>query len=217
MMKIPITVVGVGAGFGDEDSGPTHHMTEDIALLRSMPHITIYSISDSVMSEAVAEIACQKKTTNYVRLDRLVLPSLYKPGEDFSKGIAVLKQGDVYLVATGSMVHIALEASQELNKNGFNVGVIDAYTIPLHEQNFLKAIKGTKKLITLEEHFLPGGFGSVVCEVLQDNGVMIPVKRIGLGHDKGYCYQYGGRNIIHQYYGIDLNSVVAKTSDFLKS
>ena len=130
MMKFPITIVGVGAGFGYEDSGPTHHITEDIAIMRSMPNIIINSISDSVMAEAVALMSCQMKVANYVRLDRLTLPSLYKKGEDFSQGIAVLKKGDSYIVSTGSMVHVALEVARQLKKKGLHVGVIDAYTIP---------------------------------------------------------------------------------------
>ncbi len=216
IMKIPITVVGVGAGFGYEDSGPTHHMTEDIALLRSMPNIVINSISDSVMSAAVAEMSCKMSEANYVRLDRLVLPTLYKENEDFSKGVAILKEGDAYIAATGSMVHVALEAAEKLSKDGLSVGVIDVYTIPINKKNFIEAIGDSKKLIALEEHFVSGGFTGAICEVLQDNGIVIPVKRIGLSMDQGYCYEYGGRDIIRQYYGIDANSVAEKTSEFLK-
>ncbi len=215
MMKIPITVVGVGAGFGYEDSGPTHHMTEDFALLRSMPHITIYSISDSVMSQGIAEICCQKKTTNYVRLDRLVLPTIHQANHDFSKGVEIIKSGDVYIAATGCMVHVALSAAEELNKTGKNIGVIDVYAIPINEQRFIEAIQGAQRLITLEEHFLPGGFGGAVCEVLHDRGVSMSVKRLGLHHDQGYCYQYGGRNIIHEYYGVDLKNVIVDINNFL--
>jgi transketolase len=216
MMKIPITVVGVGAGFGYEDSGPTHHMIEDIALMRSMPDIVINSISDSVMSAAVAEMSCKMKKANYVRIDRLVLPKLYKDNEDFSEGVGVLKKGDVYIAATGSMVHVALEAAEKLSKNGLNVGVIDVYTIPINEKNFIEAIGQSKKLVALEEHFLPGGFTSAICEILQDNEVVIPIKRIGLSINKGYCYAYGGRDVIRQYYGIDAESVVKKVDEFLK-
>ncbi|MDD3374988.1 MAG: transketolase C-terminal domain-containing protein [Candidatus Omnitrophica bacterium] len=216
MMKIPITIVGVGAGFGYEDSGPTHHMIEDIALMRSMPDIVINSISDSTMAAAVAEMSTRMKKANYVRLDRLVLPTLYGQEEDFSKGVAILRPGDIYIAATGSMVHVALEAAEKLNKSGVNVGVVDVYTIPINEKNFVEAIDGSKKLIALEEHFVSGGFGGAICEVLQDNAVTIPVKRIGLSMDQGYCYKYGGRDVIRQHYGIDADSVVQKINEFLK-
>src|SRR5208337_802879 len=80
IMNIPITIVGVGAGFGYPDSGPTHHLVEDIAILRAMPHITINSMTDGVMSSAFAQLSCTGKNTNYIRLERQQFPDLYQPG-----------------------------------------------------------------------------------------------------------------------------------------
>ncbi|MCF7907774.1 MAG: hypothetical protein K9L86_02725 [Candidatus Omnitrophica bacterium] len=217
IMNIPITIVGVGAGFGYEDSGPTHHITEDLAIMRSMPNITIHSISDSIMSRAMAVISCQMKNTNYVRLDRLVLPNLYQENEDFSKGLSILEESkEAYIIATGSMVHVALEAAKNIKQQGFDIGVIDVYSLPFNEKLLIDFIKGVKRVVTLEEHFLPGGLGSAVCEVMQDKGVLLPVKRIGLSMEKGYCYKYGGRDIIRSYYGVDSGSVTNIVSDFLQ-
>ena len=84
VMNNPITLVGVGAGFGYEDSGPTHHITEDIAIMRAMPRIEICSITDSVMASAFADISYNMKTTNYVRLDRLLFPDVYRLVSNFS-------------------------------------------------------------------------------------------------------------------------------------
>jgi transketolase len=215
IMNIPITIVGVGAGFGYQDSGPTHHIIEDIAVMRAFPNLVINSISDSVMSEAVAEMSCSMNKTNYVRLDRIILPTLYNKNTDFSKGLEVLKRGKSYIIATGSMTHVALEACEILNKKGIDVGVIDLYRFPVEVPVLLEAVKDAEKLITLEEHFLPGGLGSAVCEVLQDNDLLLPVKRIGIDINKGYCYEYGGRDCIRQYYGIDVKSVCNTASQFL--
>lgn len=216
MMKIPITIVGVGAGFGYEDSGPTHHLIEDLAIMRSMPAITIHSVTDSVMAQAVAELSCRMTTANYVRLDRQVLPALYKENTDFTKGVSLLKEGsDCYIVSTGGMTHTALEVANRLEARKISAGVIDVYTLPVNSGLFLKAIRGAERLITLEEHFLPGGFGSAICEVLNDNGVQIPVKRIGLPIEKGYCYRYGGRAAIREYYGIDTENIEKEAEAFL--
>ncbi|MEW5895576.1 MAG: transketolase C-terminal domain-containing protein [Candidatus Omnitrophota bacterium] len=214
IMKIPINIVGVGAGFGYQDSGPTHHIIEDIAVIRSMPNVQIQSVSDSVMAAAMPKLCCQLSTTRYIRLDRLILPALYDEGADFSNGFAVLKEGSVYVVATGSMVHVALEVSGRLEKENFRLGVIDAYQIPL-SLNLTDILKTTKRVITLEEHFLPGGLGSAVCELLQDQEVNIPVKRIGITHQKQYCYDYGGRDAIRKYYDIDPDSVFLKIKEYL--
>ncbi len=151
IMGIPVTIVGVGGGFGYEDSGPTHHLTEDIAIMRSMPNITINNITDSVMASSFASISSKTKTPNYVRLDRQVFPDIYSKNYDFSEGISALRGGkDYYMVSTGSMTHIAMELAAKLSKRKVNIGVIDMFTIPINEKLFLKMIKGAKKLISLD-------------------------------------------------------------------
>lgn len=208
-MNIPVTLVGVGAGFGYDDSGPTHHTLEDLSIIRILPNMTINNITDNVMAAAFAEISCKMTSPNYVRLDRKILPIIYKEGTDFSQGLAVLKESnDIYLVATGNMAHQALEVSEELKKHSLNVGVIDIYTFPINEKLFLEKINKAKKIITLEEHTLPGGLGSMVAEVLADNNRLIPLKRIGLNLRKGYCYKYGGRKNIQSLYGLDKESIL---------
>ena len=216
IMKIPITVAGMGVGFSFAFAGPTHHIAEDIAIMRAMPHITINSPSDSIMCQALTEVALNSQTTNYIRVDKYVVPHLYEQGADFSQGSAVLKQGSSYIVTTGNMVHVALEAAENLNKQGMDVGVIDVYELPIKEEAFLAAVRGAKKLITLEEHYLPGGFGSAVCETLADNGILLPLKRIGLPHSKGYCYKYGGIEYIRDYYETDAPHVQRRVAEFLK-
>ena len=217
IMKIPITIVGVGVGFGYEDSGPTHHLIEDIAIMRALPYMTINTITDKVMASAFAEISCRMKTPNYIRLDRQVFTDIYNKNTDFTRGISVIKEAkDFYIVSMGNMTHIALDIARKLQENKINVGVIDLYTLPINEGLFIKIVKGAKKIVSLEEHFLAGGLGSAICEVLNDNNILIPVKRIGLSHEKGYCYRYGGREIIRDYYGMSKENIQKIITDFLK-
>lgn len=216
IMKIPITIVGVGAGFGYEDSGPTHHLIEDIAIMRAMPNITINSTTDSVMASAFAEVSCKMKNTNYVRLDRQLFPDVYSKNSDFTKGMAVLKESDEYYIAsTGCMTHTALNIAKKLEEENIHVGVIDIYTLPIRDGAFIEIVRDVKKLISLEEHFLPGGLGSAICEILNDYNIFIPVKRIGLSVEKGYCYKYGGRDVIREYYGIDADNIEKEIAQFL--
>ena len=216
-MNIPVTLVGVGAGFSYDDSGPTHHALEDIAALRLFPNLRIHNITDSVMASAFAEISCKIDYPNYVRLDRQLLPIIYNSDNDFSSGLTVLKEGhDVTLVATGNMVHRALEASEELKKQSVEVGVIDIFTFPPNEEVFLNAVSKTARLVTLEEHTLPGGLGSVTCEILSDHNKCIPVKRLGLDLRTGYCYKYGGRNHIQSLYGLDTKNIISTILQLLK-
>lgn len=207
-MNVPVTLVGVGAGFSYDDSGPTHHSVEDLSALRILPNLEINNITDGVMASAFARLSHKMDHPNYIRLDRKAKVDIYEKHTDFSAGVAVLKEStEIYIVASGNMVDNALEVAKNLEKQSINVGVIDLYTLPINDDLFLEKIAGSKRLITLEEHTLPGGMGSAVCEVLSDNGVAVPVKRLGLDFSKDYCYNYGGRENIQSLYGLDVNSI----------
>ncbi|KWT92778.1 transketolase family protein [Candidatus Magnetominusculus xianensis] len=214
IMNIPMTIVGVGAGMSYQDSGPTHHVLEDITIMRSMPNITIHNITDSVMASAVAGMNI--KNTTYVRIDREVFPDIYSPDTDFRTGAAVVKEGkDCYLLSTGCMTHAALHAAKRLEGKSIDVGVIDIYTFPINEEFLLETLKGVRKVVSIEEHFLPGALGSAVGELILDNGLPIKLRRLGITHAKGFCYKYGGRETIREYYGLDRESLDREIERFL--
>ena len=213
-MNLAVTLVGVGAGFGYDDSGPTHHALEDLSIMRILPNLTVNNITDSQMAAAFADISYRMKSPNYVRLAREALPNVYQEGDDFSKGLTVLKEGkDICIVATGNMVHRVLEVAEDLKKYNVTAKVIDLYTFPINEKMFLEAIEDAQKIVTIEEHTLPGGMGGAVAEVLADNQKFIPLKRIGLDLRKGYCYKYGGRESIRSLLGLDKDSIVKAILD----
>ncbi len=216
LMNIPVSVVGVGAGFSYNDSGPTHHATEDIAVMRILPNMTVFSPADSVMAAELAEMAGQTLGPNYVRLDREILPNIYSPGTSFADGLANLKAGqDVCLIATGNMVHHALEVAEKLKEHSVDAGVTDLYRIrPINQELLLSALAPANRVVTLEEHLLSGGMGSAVAELLVDNGKMIPLKRIGIP-DK-YYYAYGSRNDIQSLCGLDVNSITKTILEYLE-
>lgn len=216
LMNIPVTIVGVGAGFSYDDSGPTHHSTEDIAVMRVLPNMTILSPSDSIMAAEFAEMSCHMKGPNYVRLDREILPLIYKPDTSFADGLTNLKAGkDVCIISTGNMVHRAFEVSNKLEEHSINAGVVDLYRIrPINEKLLLDSIEQSKRIVTLEEHLLTGGIGTAVAEILIDNGKTVPLKRIAI-RDK-YYYAYGGRNNIQSLCGLDTDSVTKVILEWLQ-
>jgi len=207
LMKIPVTIVGVGSGFSYDDSGPTHHATEDISVMRTLPNMTILNSSDSLMAERFAEISYRIEVPCYVRLDREVLSTIHTSTDDFSRGLIGLKKGkDICIIATGNMVHQALEVSGKLTQKSIDAGVLEIYRLkPLNTELLLEYITQAKRLVTLEEHLLSGGFGSAIAEILVDNAKSIPLKRIGI-NDK-YYYAYGGRRNIQSLCGLDVDSV----------
>ena len=215
IMGIPITIVGVGAGLSYDNAGPTHHLFEDIAVMRVLPNMTTYSITDNVMARKVAEMSIDMDTPNYVRLERHVEPDIYDKDTDFTNGfIEVRSGGDGCIISTGIMVRKSLKIAERLENNGINLAVIDMHTIPCQESLFIEAIKGYSRLVTIEEHFLPGGMGSYVLEILSDNSLHIDVKRFGL--TEGWCYRYGGREDNHEYHGLHEENLIIEIEKYMK-
>ena len=207
VMKFPITIVGVGSGYSYDDSGPTHHMLEDISIMRVLPHMTIHSISDNVMARRVAEESVEMNTPNYVRFDRHIRPDIYKDDDDLSFGYNVLEEGtDGYFISTGIMTDMAIQ-----HYDG-RLGIIDLHTIPCHESSLSEIIQD-KKVITLEEHFLPGGLGSYVLEIISDNDLNTKVRRIGL--KQAYIYRYGGRQDNWDYHDIKTSRIIKEVEGLL--
>jgi transketolase len=214
LMNIPVTAIGVGAGFSYDDSGPTHHSTEDIAIMRVLPNMTILSPSDSIMAAKFAEMAYKIPGPSYVRLDREVLPQIHSQNEDFYDGLTNFKSGkDICLIATGNMVHRAIEVSDKLAEHFIDAGIIDLYRLkPINEKLLLENIEQSKKIVTLEEHLINGGIGSIVAEILIDSGKITSLKRIAI-QDK-YYYAYGGRKNIQSLCGLDADSITKKILDW---
>ncbi|MDD4894054.1 MAG: transketolase C-terminal domain-containing protein [Candidatus Omnitrophica bacterium] len=208
-MGLTVTVVGVGAGYDYSTLGPTHHGTEDITLMRALPGMSIFSPSDSIMVEAIARLSYKLPGPKYIRLDRTGTPLIYRGiKENFTKGAAVLKRGaDLCIIATGRMVYNALKVSDELAKHSVKATVVDLYRIePLNEELILNAINKFDFIVTMEEHFLRGGIGTLINELLVKNGKRCLVKNFGIP-DK-FCRQYDGkREYLQALMGLDVKSV----------
>lgn len=214
LMKFPIKIVGVGAGFGYEDSGPTHHTTDDISIMRAIPNLEIYSPSDTPSAAAIAGITYSRCKPAYIRLDRQILPKIYEENQDFSKGYSHLKKGtNRCIISTGNMVHRALEVSEAFEKKGEKIGVVDLYRLnPINSEIILEVFEKYKQLISIEEHLLAGGLGSIISEIVTDNNLDTKLKRIGL---KDYYYLYGRANI-QKNTGLDLYSIINKIEGLKK-
>lgn len=200
-MNLPVTLVGVGPGYAYDDSGPTHHALEDIAIMRVLPQITILSASDSEMAAAFAHMAYEAPGPKYVRLDRIKHPA-YQQNHDFSQGFRELRHGEeLTIIATGYMVDPALKVADQLAKHDIEAGVVDLYRIKPINRDIVKA----KRIVTLEEHFLEGGIGGIISEILVDGGRDIRLKRIGLPLE--HSFQYGGREHLHELGGLGVGNV----------
>lgn len=202
-MKQPVTIIGVGVGYGYDDAGPTHYATEDLACMRTIAGMEIYTPCDSQSAEDLAEKCIDDPKLRYIRLDRAPLMDLDvgQYGDGYNIMYDMHGGSDsVLILASGYMVHRALVVRDRLS----NGRVVDLYRIKPFP-DILHIIKDYEHIVTLEEHFLTGGFGSAILEALNDNGVHRKVLRLGSKHH--YYFENGGRNYVHELAGIDEKSV----------
>ncbi len=166
-VKIGATHAGISVG----EDGATHQCNEDIALMRTIPGMTIINPCDDIEAKAAVKAAYEMEGPVYLRFGRLAAPVINKEDYQFEigKGVMMREGSDVTIVATGLMVSNALEAAEKLAADGINAEVINIHTIkPLDEDMIINSAKKTGKVITVEEHSVIGGLGSAVCDVLSE-------------------------------------------------
>ena len=178
-VKIGATHAGISVG----EDGATHQCCEDLALMRTIPGMTVVNPSDDVEARAAVKAAYETDGPFYMRFGRLALPVINdRPDYKFElgKGVLMREGTDVTIVATGLMVAAALEAAESLAAKGVDAEVINIHTIkPLDEEIILASAQKTGKVVTAEEHSVIGGLGSAVCDVLAEK-CPTPVRKVGV-------------------------------------
>ncbi len=176
------------AGISVGEDGATHQCCEDIALMRTIPGMTIINPADEIEAKKAVRAALELDGPVYMRFGRLAVPVIF--GDDYKfevgKGVRLRDGGDVTIIATGLMVNEALEAHELLKGEGINAGVINMHTIkPLDTEIVLKAAKETGAIVTAEEHSVIGGLGSAVSEYLGEV-CPVPVLKLGVNDTFGH-------------------------------
>lgn len=179
---LPVKICATHAGISVGEDGATHQCCEDLALMRTIPGMTVLNPSDDVEAKAAIKALLDYDGPAYVRFGRLAVPVINDtPGYRFEigKGIQLKDGTDVTILATGLTVSMALEAANTLEAEGISARIINIHTIkPLDEEIILKAAKETGLLITVEEHNVIGGFGSAVSELCSEKH---PVRVVKIG------------------------------------
>jgi len=181
--KLNVTVAGVYTGMSLATGGSTHHTTEDLAMYRSIPNMTVITPADGREAYKATFAAAEDPGAVYIRLGgRAAEPVLYADDYDFEIGkVITLREGtDATIIATGSLVVYAAIAADVLAAEGLSVRVLNMHTVkPLDEDAIVKAAEETGRLVTAEEHNVLGGLGGAVAEVLTDR-CPVPLKRVGI-------------------------------------
>jgi len=170
------------AGISVGEDGATHQCCEDIALMRTIPGMTIINPADETEAKKAVRAALEIDGPVYMRFGRLAVPVIFDDDYKFEvgKGVELREGNDVTIVATGLMVNEALEAHELLKNEGINARVINIHTIkPLDNDIILKAAKETGAVVTAEEHSVIGGLGGAVSELLCEN-YPVPVLKLGV-------------------------------------
>lgn len=211
-VKIGATHAGLTVG----EDGASHQAIEDIAIMRALPNMTVISPADAVETRHAIKAAIEHDGPVYIRLGRLSVPVIFDESNykyELGKGITLSEGSDVTIIATGLMVHAALEAKDALKQEGINARVIDLHTIkPIDADIIIKAAQETGAIVTAEEHNIIGGLGSAVAEVVSENHP-VPVLRVGVQDKFG---KSGKPDVLLEMYGLTAANIVAKVKDVLK-
>ena len=210
-VKIGATHAGISVG----EDGATHQCNEDIAIMRTIPGMTIICPADDVEARAAVKAAYEYEGPVYLRFGRLAVPVI-NDREDYKfemgKGIVLREGKDVTIVANGLCVAASLEAAEKLAADGIEAKVINIHTIkPLDEDLIVAAAKETGKVVTVEEHSIIGGLGGAVCECLAEKAP-VPVKRIGVNDRFG---ESGPAVALLEKYGLDGEGIYKQVKEFV--
>lgn len=202
-------------GFTPANDGASHQGVEDMGVLRSIPGMTVLMPADYNSARKLVRAAAEYKGAVYLRFTRDPIPLIYDDKAEFTIGKAFkLKEGkDIAIIANGDIMSVALKASEELEKKGYSVRLLDMHTIkPLDEEAVNACIDDMGKIITVEDHNILNGLGSAVCEVVAERGKGI-VKRIGILDQFGESAPY---EYLLEKNGITVDNIVESAEKMLR-
>ena len=204
-VKIGATHAGISVG----EDGATHQCNEDIALMRSIPGMTIINPADDVEAKAAVRAALEFDGPVYMRFGRLAVPVFNDKDSykfELGKGVTLREGNDIAIIATGLMVNEALIAADTLKAEGISARVIKIHTIkPIDRDIIIKAAKETGKIVTAEEHSIIGGLGSAVADVVTEE-CPVPVYKIGVNDVFGHS---GPAVDLLREFGLSAENIVA--------
>jgi len=212
-VKIGATHAGISVG----EDGATHQCNEDIALMRTIPGMTIINPADDIEAKAAVEAAILHDGPVYMRFGRLAVPVFNDPATykfELGKGIQLREGSDITIIATGLMVAEAIEAAKTLSAEGIDAAVVNIHTIkPIDEEIIVNAAKKTGLILTVEEHSVIGGLGSAVADVLAQNH---PAKLIKIGVNDEFGHSGPAVDLLKEF-GLCAENIVSAASKAVRS
>ena len=214
--KANVKIVSTGGGLAYGALGVTHHVTEDLAIMRALPNMTVVAPGDPVEAALSTRAIAEQHTPCYLRLVKTGDPVVHQTTPPFQIGKAIrLRDGnDVTLITTGGMLYNTVQAAEQLVQQGIQSRVLSMHTIkPLDTEAVLSAAE-TGAIITIEEHTIIGGLGSAVAEVLSEgNNGNVTLMRIGIPDE--FCTQVGNQEYLREIYSLSVQGIVSSVKKLI--
>ncbi len=213
--NLNVKVCATHAGISVGEDGATHQCCEDLALMRTIPNMTVINPADATEAKKALFAAYDLNGPVYIRFGRLAVPIIFDDDYDFAigKGVQLRDGADVTVIATGLLVNEALKAHEMLKAEGINARIINMATIkPIDREIIIKAAKETGAIVTAEEHSVIGGLGDAVSSVVTEE-YPVPVLKVGVEDTFGMS---GPAQELLDKFNLNANGIIKKTKAVLK-
>jgi transketolase len=213
-----VKIVSVGSGLGYGALGVTHHATEDMAVMRALPNMTVVAPGDPFETELAVRALLDQPGPAYLRLGKSGEPLVHKPGVSFrlGKAIRVREEGEITLIATGTMLHTTALAGERLAQQGIQARILSMHTVkPLDADAVITAARETDAIFTVEEHSILGGLGSAVAETLAESGLHVWFKRLGI--PPVFTTTVGSQEYLKDLYSLSVDGIVKQVETSLRT
>lgn len=203
--KAPVVIVGTGSGLSYAELGPTHHSCEDLAILRSLPDMTVFAPCDATELRLGLQNALRHDGPVYMRIGKKGEPAIHPESPPFTLGRAItLRSGsDVCLVSTGTIMAEVLAAADRLTAAGLSTGVESFHTVkPLDGERLAEVFTRCRLVATIEEHSRIGGLGSAVAEWLAARSLPSPARLLSFAVDDVFLHVVGSQDYARNHFGL---------------
>ena len=211
-----VKLIGISGGVSYGALGMSHHSAQDIAAMAAVPNMRVYLPSDRLQTECLMKELIQDDKTAYIRVGRNAVDDVYEEGNvpfEMDKATFVTEGTDVAVIACGEMVKPAVDAAAILKEQGISATVVDMYCVkPLDKEAIVKAAKGAKAVITVEEHAPYGGLGSMVSQVVAGE---CPRKVINLALPDAPVIT-GTSKEVFNHYGLNAEGIAKAAAEAIK-
>ena len=203
-MNLHVNIIGVGAGFTYSTDGPTHHGTQDLAIMSAIPNFSIYNCTDIINTKAFARLGYEQSGPKYIRIEKGSVETIYGWSTfDSSLGICKIRDGKFgTIVSSGRMLHRALSISKEFAEDEIGISVLDVFRLkPFPSRELASLLKKVRYVVILEDNVSYGGLGDRVCSTLIDYGMCPTVSKLNVGDKFVFNYSVSRDDIEQSAFG----------------